>query len=85
MCEHIPMCEVNSMANITLSVSDDVHAEMKRFSEVRWSEVARRAIVRKLEALRLADEIAQKSELTREDVDAFSEKIKSLAGKRFMG
>lgn len=70
------------MGNITLSLPDDVQAQMKRFSDVRWSEVARRAIVDKLEALTIAEELADKSELTKEDVERFSRKVKSLAGSR---
>jgi len=72
------------MGNITLSIPDNVHKEMRNFSEVRWSEVARKAIIQKLETLHLADELAKKSKLTKKDVADFSDKIKSLATKRFM-
>jgi len=72
------------MANITLSVPDNVHKEMKQFSEVRWSEVARRAITEKIETLKMADRLASKSKLTHADVEEFSRKIKSSASKRFM-
>jgi len=33
------------MANITLSVPDEVFKKMKRYSEIKWSEVVRKAIV----------------------------------------
>jgi len=72
------------MGNITLSIPESVHMEMRQFSEVRWSEVARRAIVEKLDCLRLAEALAKKSRLTEKDVKAFSGKIKNLAAKRFM-
>jgi hypothetical protein len=52
------------MANITLSIPDTVHKEMKQFSEVRWSEVARKAITEKIETLKMADKLASKSKLT---------------------
>jgi len=74
----------DTMGNITLSIPNDIHEDMKHFSEVKWSEVARRAIVEKLEALRLAETIAKKSKLSEKDVAEFSKKIKSLASKRFM-
>ena len=32
------------MGNMTLSIPDDMQKEMKSFSEVKWSEIARRAI-----------------------------------------
>jgi len=73
------------MGNITLSVPDNIHKQMKHFSEVRWSEVARKAIVERLELLQLAEKLAQKSKLTEEDVKAFNKKVKSSATKRFFG
>ena len=73
------------MGNITLSVPDDIHEDMKHFSEIRWSEVARRAIIDKIETLRLAESLAKKSKLSEKDVKEFSKKIKSLAAKRFLG
>jgi len=70
------------LSNITLSVPNEIHKEMKQYSEVRWSEVARKAITEKLDALRLADRLAKKSKLSQEDVEEFSRKIKALATKR---
>jgi len=72
------------MGNVTLSIPEDVHKEMKHFSEIRWSEVARKAIVAKLETLQMAENLAKKSKLTKEDIETFSKKIKSLATKRFL-
>jgi hypothetical protein len=78
------MCDV-TMANMTLSIPNDVHEEMRRFGEVKWSEVARKAIVERLETLRMAEDLAKKSKLTQKDVDEFSKKIKASASKRFLG
>jgi len=39
------------MPNITLSVPPGVYKKMKEYSEIRWSEVARKAIVEYLERL----------------------------------
>ena len=72
------------MANITLSVPENIHKQMKHFSEVKWSEVARKAIIERLEVLLLAEKLAQKSKLTEKDVRDFSKKIKSLSSKRFL-
>ncbi|MBS3138955.1 hypothetical protein J4207_04595 [Candidatus Woesearchaeota archaeon] len=72
------------MSNITLSLPEEVHKEMKHFSEVRWSEVARKAIINRIETLKETERIAQKSKLTEKDVKEFSKKIKSLATKRFL-
>ena len=64
---------------------EEVHKEMKRFSEVKWSEVARKAIIEKLDALSLAEKLSKQSKLSEKDVKDFSKKIKSLATKRFLG
>jgi hypothetical protein len=44
------------MANITLSVPDDLHKRMKLMREIRWSEVVRRAIEKKVDAELLVSE-----------------------------
>ncbi len=72
------------MANLTLALPDAVSRDMKLFSDVRWSEVARKAIIEKVEALKLADALAKKSKLTAQDVAAFSQKVNALASKRFL-
>jgi hypothetical protein len=73
------------MANITLSVPETIHKQMKHFSEVKWSEVARKAIIERLEILQLAEKLAQKSKLTESDIEKFNTKIKSLSSKRLLG
>ena len=72
------------MANMTLAIPEDMHKEMKNFSEVRWSQVARAAISEKLETLKLAEQLAKKSKLTKKDIAQFSKKIKSSAARRFV-
>jgi hypothetical protein len=72
------------MANITLSIPNEIHKQMKHFSEVKWSEIARKAIIEKLELLQLAEKLASQSKLTEEDVAAFNKKIKASATKRFL-
>ena len=72
------------MPNMTLSIPDEIHKQMKHFTEVKWSEVARKAIIERLELLILAEKLAQKSKLTEKDVMEFSKKIKSESSKRFL-
>jgi len=72
------------MGNITLSIPEEVHNNMKHFSEIKWSEVARKAIVEKVETLKLAEKLANKSKLDKKDVLEFTKRIKSKATKRFM-
>ena len=39
------------MANITLSIPDDVRERMRKYPEIKWSEVVRRAIIEYLDDL----------------------------------
>ncbi len=39
------------MANITLSIPDDVRERMRRYPEIKWSEVVRKAILEYLSKL----------------------------------
>jgi len=72
------------MGNITLSLPEDVHEDMRHFSEVRWSEVARKAIIERVESLKLAERLAQKSKISQKDVEEFSNRLKAEATKRFL-
>lgn len=71
------------MANITLSIPDELQKRMKKLSEIRWSEIARRAIEQRIDDLEEMNRIASKSKLTQEDVDELSKKIKRSAAIRF--
>lgn len=73
------------MGNITLSIPDSVQEDMKLFPEIRWSHVARQAIVSRIETLKMADNLAKKSKLTKKDVQEFGRMIKKNANKRFVG
>lgn len=64
------------MANLTLSISEEVRRLMKRHREIRWSEVVRRAIIEKVKKLAVIEKIASKSKLTMEDIEVINKKIK---------
>jgi len=63
------------MTNITLAVPDELHKKMKTHSEIRWSEVVRKSISKKVKMLEVMDKIAKKSKLTKKDVDEISHTI----------
>ncbi len=66
------------MPNITLSIPDNIYKKMKKYSEIRWSEVVRKAIVdylKKLEEVRT--EISTK-ELLKELGDDFKKSLDDL-------
>lgn len=59
---------VLAMPNMTFSVPDDLHREMRAHPDVKWSEVARSALRREVERLHYLDQLLAGSKLT--DVDA---------------
>jgi len=71
------------MPNITLSLPEELHKKMKKMSDVRWSEIARRAIEERINDLEVMNRITSKSKLTKKDVEEISKKIKSRTAKRF--
>jgi len=68
--------------NITLSIPDELHEKMKKMSEIKWSEIVRRAIEQRIIDLEEMNKIVAKSKLTQKDVDEISEKIKKGIAKR---
>jgi hypothetical protein len=70
------------MPNITLSIPAEVHRMMRKYPEIRWSEVARRAIISKLEDLKRLDELTSDSRLEDKDVGELDHLVKrKLAGR----
>ena len=82
MWYHIYLCGYH-MPNITLSVPADIHMIMKQHGEIRWSEIARRAISEYAKKLALLDTLTQESELTEEEVMALDEKVKEGIYKHY--
>ena len=67
---------------MTLAIPDDLHSIMKKHSEVRWSEVARKALWMQAKKMELMDKILTNSELTEEDSIMLGRKVnKSIAKK----
>ncbi len=71
------------MTNITLSIPEELHKKMKNFSEIKWSEIARKALEQRINDLEIIEKIASKSKLTKKDVEEMSKKIKRAAAIRF--
>jgi len=66
------------MPNITLSIPEDVYRRMKKYGEVRWSEVARKAIMEYLRRLEEGGFELTTRELLDELGDDFRESLKKL-------
>ena len=72
------------MGNITLSIPEELLEKMRQFREIRWSEIARRAIEERVNDLEVLDSITSKSKLTLKDAEEISRRIKKSAHKRFV-
>ena len=68
---------------MTLSLPDDVYRIMKTHKEIRWSEVARRAIEDYAKKLSVLDAMTERSELTDDDVMLLDAKIKAGVGEHY--
>ncbi len=71
------------MANVTLSVPEDLKKRMEQFPEINWSEVARQAISEKSAQLSVLKTIASKSKLTEKDALELGRKINKGLAKRY--
>lgn len=72
------------MANVTVSVDEDLKQRMDEHPEINWSEVARQAFQEKLEDLELMEKLASESSLTEEDVEEISRKINQDVADRLV-
>ncbi|MEK6981699.1 MAG: hypothetical protein AABX38_02105 [Candidatus Micrarchaeota archaeon] len=73
------------MTNITLSIPVEVKKMMDEYSEVKWSEVARKAIIEKLAILRRLDQLSVSSKITDEDIMKMEKELKGrIASKHGM-
>ena len=74
------------MGTITLTVSDKVKAELKRFSWVNWSELARKEVLqekRKQESFEELEKILSKSQLTPADAKKLADEVSLSLAKRY--
>lgn len=70
------------MPNMTLALDKQTAKEVRLHPEIRWSEVAREAIRRKLEELHALDAAFANSTLTEADIDRLAKRINEGILKR---
>jgi predicted CopG family antitoxin len=70
------------MANITLSIPDELHKRLKKHKEIRWSEAIRAILEKRIEDLEFMDNISKNSKLTMKDIEDIGSKIKRGIAKR---
>lgn len=69
------------MANVCISVSEEMKRKLEKFETVNWSAVARLAFDRELSKLELMDKLTSKSNASDRDIAELSKKIKSGMAK----
>ncbi len=70
------------MTNITIAVPAELHAKMKGLTEVRWSEIARKAFEDKIRDYEIIDAFAKHGKFTQKDVEEFADLIDKRAWKK---
>ncbi len=70
------------MANMTITIPEDLKEEIKKHKEVNWSAVTRKAMEEHLRKLHIAESIASKSKLTQKDVEELDKLVKKSIAKQ---
>ena len=73
------------MANITLSIPEELKEEMNKFPEINWSEVARASIKQKIADLKFLRAFTSESEITYEEAEKLGQEVSTLLNKHFSG
>lgn len=73
------------MPNMTLSLPEDIYRIVKAHNEVRWSEIARRAIEDYAKKITLLNAMTEKSDLTEDDIVALDHTVKAGIQKHYQG
>ena len=71
------------MANITLSIPEDLKKEMENFPEINWSEVARDSIKKKIAQLTFLKGFQMDSDITPEEALKLGQEVNQLLVKRY--
>ena len=72
------------MPNMTMAIPNELHQVVKKHSEIKWSEIARKAMWEQARKLELMDAITKRSKLNEKDVMEIDEKVKVGLLKRYL-
>ena len=71
------------MANITLSIPEDLKKEMEKFPEINWSEVARDSIKKKIAQLSFLKGFRMDSNITVDEALKLGQEVNQLLVKHY--
>ncbi len=69
------------MVNMTIAIPKELQKLIKKHNDVKWSEVARKALWEKAKDMELLDSITSKSAMTMQDVEELDVLIKQGIAK----
>ena len=70
------------MTHMTFAVHSDMHAGMRRHSNIKWSEVVRQAIQKEIDRLHSWDKLLANSKLTEQDAIELGREIRHKAAAK---
>jgi len=71
------------VVNVTFAVPEELHEIMKRHPEIKWSEIARKAMWEYASKLELMDRLTRESQLSEKDVLELDKKVKAGIAKKY--
>ncbi len=71
------------MANMTITVPQELKKDLELFPEINWSEVARQAFKEKIEDLKFLMEFKKNSKLTEDDAIRMGKEVNRSLHKRY--
>jgi predicted translin family RNA/ssDNA-binding protein len=74
---------VIDVVNVTFAVPKELHEIMKRHPEIKWSEIARKAMWEYARKLELLERITEESRLSEKDVLELDKKVKAGLRRKY--
>ena len=71
------------MVNVTFAVPEELHEIMRRHPEIKWSEIARKAMWEYAQKLELMEKIVSDSRLSKKDVLELDKKVKAEMSEKY--
>jgi len=71
------------VVNVTFAVPEELHEIMRRHPEIKWSEIARKAMWEYARKLDLMERITSESRLSEKDVLELDKKVKAGLRRKY--
>jgi len=71
------------VVNVTFAVPEELHEIMRRHPEIKWSEIARKAMWEYAQKLELMEKIVSDSRLSKKDVLELDKKVKAEMSEKY--